>query len=132
MIGILEPSTAGGFIGSLAVGLGVALGTWSSIIHRARKRTDALLDAVRHTMRSLAELPTRSRESLTPEQTPQPDLMTMEAHETAPSGGMRSPHAPACGSGPSGNQRDRTVAPQAIMCALPRTREWEMAICGNG
>ena len=25
-----------------------------------------------------------------------------------------------------------SVAPQAITCALPRTREWDLAICGTG
>jgi hypothetical protein len=67
MIGAVAPSTAAGFVGSVAVGLGVALGTWASIIHRARQRGDALLEAVSHAMRSSAELPSGSRESTDPE-----------------------------------------------------------------
>jgi hypothetical protein len=62
VIGSIAPNTAGGFVASVVVGLGVAVGTWVSITHRARKRGGALLDAVSHTMQSLAELPTGSRD----------------------------------------------------------------------
>lgn len=55
-IATLEPSTALAFIGSIGVGLGVALGTWASITSRARKRMDALMEAVTRAMQSVSEL----------------------------------------------------------------------------
>lgn len=61
MIGTVEPSTAVGFIGGVAIGLCVALGAWATITHRARKRADSLLDAVKHAMQSLPKLPADSR-----------------------------------------------------------------------
>lgn len=56
-IGIAEPRTVIAFVGTIVLGLGVAVGTWASVTSRARQRMSALLETVRRAMQSTAGLP---------------------------------------------------------------------------
>lgn len=55
--GLNEPMTLGGLIASVVVGLGVAAAPWAFLASRARRRMDALTDAIGRTMAEMREPP---------------------------------------------------------------------------
>ena len=57
MAGIMEPITFGGFMGSVAAGLGIALGVGTAYARGARKRAAMLMDRIHHTMNRMGEWP---------------------------------------------------------------------------
>lgn len=61
LVGSLEPITEGVFFSGVAGGLGVAVGIWATITHRARRRVDALMDSIGRAMGEMAELPRDGR-----------------------------------------------------------------------
>lgn len=57
MAGVLEPITLSVFVGSVAGGLGVALGSWAVYANGAKKRVAKLMDRIHRTMERMGEWP---------------------------------------------------------------------------
>jgi hypothetical protein len=54
--------TVGTFIGSMAAGLGVTIGTWATFAKRAKKRVGALMDTIARAMADMGDGPVVSQE----------------------------------------------------------------------
>jgi hypothetical protein len=61
MAGVLEPITFGVFIGSVAGGLGVALGVGAAYARGAKKRVATLMDKIHRTVERMGEWPAVAR-----------------------------------------------------------------------
>jgi hypothetical protein len=60
MAGVLEPITFGVFMGSVAGGLGIALGAGTAYARGVRKRVATLMDRIHRTMERMGEWPEES------------------------------------------------------------------------